>query len=500
MAMETAMQAQVEEKGAKKAKGEPKKIQVRKMCYIHANYPAKCIRADQCKTCRSLAGKPPYVHPPPKPQKRCFIHGQPEKGVLANRCPTCREIAGKKPLIPKQKKRCPHMKNSYQDCIICYPQAFCFHNKMKRYCRQCKGNRICEHNRVRSTCRQCQGSSICIHGRAKPTCKQCGGSQVCEHNRVRSICVECRGGSICVHQKRRSRCCICNAKELCIHKKLDCSICKPLPVCPHQLKVKCCRICTPSRACLHGLHKVACRVCNGCPHGTLKYLCSQCEGGGRRLCSGCRLYSVSKNGEKCRNCSTAPWHHVSKERVVGNKLIKYANEGLIPLFSSANKKLPRTTLGTGFRPDFYYDMNSFALIVEVDENQHDLAAYNSHCELVRVYSIAQSIGLPLILVRYNPDSLKIGDSATKVPKAERHSLLLAVLREHFSQGTSEFLMVTYLFYDQPAQHMAHQKYAFASTLTYASDLDYEQFVWAAYPEGCTRPPPDAGTKWYSKVD
>ena len=236
-------------------------------------------------------------------------------------------------------------------------------------------------------------------------------------------------------------------------------------------------------------------------HGTLKLLCSQCDGGGGRLCPTCPKgipTIVNKKGDQCRMCSKVEWTGKIREREVGNLLVQWSEEGHIPVFKSTNKTIPGTNVS--FRPDFYFDMGSFALIVEVDEEQHANISYNSSCELIRVYRIAQSIGLPLILVRYNPDSLKIGDSATKVPKAERHSLLLAVLREHFSQGTSEFLMVTYLFYDQPAQHMAHQKYAFASTLTYASDLDYEQFVWAAYPEGCTRPPPDAGTKWYSKVD
>ena len=445
--MDIVTQVPVEDRGAKKAKGQPKKQRNRKRCE-HNKQPS------HCRACLDAAGKK-------RIRKLCKHSKEPHQ------CRACLDAAGKKRIM----KQCEHNKQPSQ-CRACLDAAgkkrikyLCKHGKTKYICSECldaigkkRIRKHCVHGKLSYCCIVCRESS----GKGQYIPKQC------PHSKRRSTCVDCRGRDICPHGRQQRRCPQCLGNDFCKHRRIVYN----------------------------------CKICNDCGHGNVKMWCSQCPGGGQRLCSGCRLYTVSKNGGKCRSCNTSPWHGISKERVVGNQLIKYANDGLIPLFSSANKKLPRTTLGTGFRPDFYYDMGSFALIVEVDENQHDLAAYTANCELVRNYRIAQSIGLPLILVRYNPDGFKIGDSATttKVPKAERHSLLLTILREHFSQGSSNFLTITYLFYDQPAQLMNAERHPYCTTAKYLHDLDYEQFVGAAYPEGCTRPPPDAGTKWYSKVD
>ena len=133
----------------------------------------------------------------------------------------------------------------------------------------------------------------------------------------------------------------------------------------------------------------------------------------------------------------------------------------------------------------------------MDEHEHGYAIYNPHCELTRVYNIAVDIGKPLILVRYNPDEMKINGLTERVPKATRHALLLEVLKEHFARGATDFLTVTYICYSQPTRMMSHEPRAYSTTLRYETMLDYECYVGTAYPEGCA--PRVPGTPWHTKV-
>ena len=133
----------------------------------------------------------------------------------------------------------------------------------------------------------------------------------------------------------------------------------------------------------------------------------------------------------------------------------------------------------------------------MDEHEHGYASYPPHCELVRVYNIALAVGKPLILVRHNPDEFKINGLTERVSKERRHALLLEVLKEHLAQGSTAFLTVTFICYSQPARLMHGEKRAYATTASYATELDFEAFVGTAYPDGCA--PPPAGTTWYTKT-
>lgn len=70
--------------------------------------------------------------------------------------------------------------------------------------------------------------------------------------------------------------------------------------------------------------------------------------------------------------------------------------------------------GVRQRPDFYYECGSIAVIVECDERQHAYYTINANpeaprhsyectCEFSRMIAIHQTVGLPTIFVRYNPD-------------------------------------------------------------------------------------------------
>jgi hypothetical protein len=57
------------------------------------------------------------------------------------------------------------------------------------------------------------------------------------------------------------------------------------------------------------------------------------------------------------------------------------------------------------RPDIYIDFGYQVIIIEIDENQHDM--YDSICENKRLMEISKDIGhRPLICIRFNPDKYK----------------------------------------------------------------------------------------------
>ena len=58
------------------------------------------------------------------------------------------------------------------------------------------------------------------------------------------------------------------------------------------------------------------------------------------------------------------WKGKRKERVIGELLLKWASDDLIPVFDSNNKTLSNSSV-TSARPDFLFDCGAFAVVVEV---------------------------------------------------------------------------------------------------------------------------------------
>jgi very-short-patch-repair endonuclease len=54
---------------------------------------------------------------------------------------------------------------------------------------------------------------------------------------------------------------------------------------------------------------------------------------------------------------------------------------------------------------FLYDCKTHYVVLEVDEEQHRGKTYE--CDQKRMWEIAQSLGMPSIFIRYNPDKYKV---------------------------------------------------------------------------------------------
>ncbi len=70
------------------------------------------------------------------------------------------------------------------------------------------------------------------------------------------------------------------------------------------------------------------------------------------------------------------------------------------------------------RPDVYYDCVTHAVLVEIDENQH--RRYDERCECVRLNEIFNDLGgLPMHVIRYNPDGFYIDGKKQDISNEER---------------------------------------------------------------------------------
>lgn len=97
------------------------------------------------------------------------------------------------------------------------------------------------------------------------------------------------------------------------------------------------------------------------------------------------------------------------------------------------------------------DPEQWAIIIEVDENQHRGHGYNCTCEQARMLNLYSTIGLPtLIIIRYNPDTFKDSDGKkwTSRNRNLRERRLLKTIQSHQAgNNTKKMINLDYMFYD-----------------------------------------------------
>jgi hypothetical protein len=108
------------------------------------------------------------------------------------------------------------------------------------------------------------------------------------------------------------------------------------------------------------------------------------------------------------------------------------------------------------RPDFVYHLGSHILIIEVDENQHKSYTSCKESEDIegrkltenkRMFGIFQSFeGLPVIFLRYNPDTFRVSNKLVKISEQMRMEILLLWIKKLLTEKITG-CMVKYLFYD-----------------------------------------------------
>ena len=219
----------------------------------------------------------------------------------------------------------------------------------------------------------------------------------------------------------------------------------------------------------HGRRKSRCTLCLNntrlrpgssaevCSHLIQKKYCKTC--GGTHLCAHCQLTCVRRKFELCHSCSHWTQGHFvySKERKVKRLLDTAAELGVLPSYDQYNRRLAPNLDSKIYgqsRPDFLWRMSSHIVILEVDEKQHK--AYDPDCERKRELDLLNSAkGIPLYLVRYNPDAFSTGKKTSATPFCRREGRFLRFMETVLVDTPRSVLfknnvfVKTYLFYDCP---------------------------------------------------
>ena len=99
------------------------------------------------------------------------------------------------------------------------------------------------------------------------------------------------------------------------------------------------------------------------------------------------------------------------------------------------------------RPDIYFELDKHCLIVEIDENQHN--TYEDSCECSRINEIVNGIGgRSIIIIRYNPDTIKNKGKIIEIKQEERIDLLVKSIKEELVKDYDNFIVkIIQLYYD-----------------------------------------------------
>lgn len=120
-----------------------------------------------------------------------------------------------------------------------------------------------------------------------------------------------------------------------------------------------------------------------------------------KQCELCKLIDfIPSNKNLCSTCNT-----YSKKRNMHTKEMRIADVlAANDVAVMSYDKIPEGACSK-YRPDFVIDCGQSLIILEVDENQHQ--SYACECEISRMIQLHNDFGgIPLIFIRYNPDSYK----------------------------------------------------------------------------------------------
>lgn len=154
-------------------------------------------------------------------------------------------------------------------------------------------------------------------------------------------------------------------------------------------------------------------------------------------CIDCELLDILDENNYCSDCGDFKFKRIYLAKQKEIKAFLDVNKKKYELYDKAVDR----SCGLE-RPDFLFDAPTHKIILEVDENQHS----NYECEKTRMINISQTIGMPVIFLRYNPDKFK----GTKISKSKRQKILLEWL-DHCTtlspNKPEDFLRVIKLFYN-----------------------------------------------------
>lgn len=162
-----------------------------------------------------------------------------------------------------------------------------------------------------------------------------------------------------------------------------------------------------------------------------------------RPCKSCGLPNfINEEVQLCNDCNDFINKRVHKVKETEIGLALGAHN--IP-YDPPDKRVPQGC--TLYRPDFPLATHQlFKPIVEVDEDQHK--SHSRECELARMFMLYQDYGgLPVLFIRYNPDSYKFDNKTIRASKSREKVLIDFIFSLRNVNTIKHPIVVCYLFYD-----------------------------------------------------
>lgn len=106
------------------------------------------------------------------------------------------------------------------------------------------------------------------------------------------------------------------------------------------------------------------------------------------------------------------------------------------------------------RIDFVILMHGHVIFLEVDEHQHNFGYGPISCDMRRMSKIVESLfiegnTLPIIFIRYNPNSFIVDDVHVSCLKRDRENTLIDIISDSSSNiyENNRSLKILYMYYD-----------------------------------------------------
>lgn len=165
-------------------------------------------------------------------------------------------------------------------------------------------------------------------------------------------------------------------------------------------------------------------------------------------CSSCGLEYVLNENKHCVNCHAIVGN--MRQALVKQKATLVALETAGVIIESYDKILDGGICSRK-RPDFVIDGVYRKIVIEVDENQHASGKdYGTDCENMRMWDIAQSLGMQTIFIRFNPDNYRVNKKLVNTCIKDRHDTLIRWIKAlvDLEPSSDSFVSAIYLYYDE----------------------------------------------------
>jgi hypothetical protein len=175
-------------------------------------------------------------------------------------------------------------------------------------------------------------------------------------------------------------------------------------------------------------------------------------------CKTCQLPNILNENMECNYCDKETFFkfRLAKQKDVKNYLEAKGFDILL------YDKMIDNGICIKNRPDFVFESKSkgYYVVLEVDEYQHN--GYNDICECTRMINIGQSLGMPTIFLRYNPDEYIVylnGHKKVKNPSFTKRMVILELCLKKTLEKTQDeikqlgFCSIIQLFYNGYNKHL-----------------------------------------------